>query len=144
MSHNYYLYNDPGDNLLHWIPWDNNMALTSQGMMMGGVLSLELSESEVRDDWPLIRYMMDDEVYRSQYIAYVNEALSNVFYPERMQAIYNETYELIRPYVTGEEGEIEGYTFLQNAEAFDEALSYLISHVSERYEAASTFIQANQ
>ena len=33
MAHNYYLYNDPGDNLIHWIPWDHNM---SMGGNIGG------------------------------------------------------------------------------------------------------------
>jgi len=33
MARNYYLYNDPTDQRLHWIPWDNNMALASS---MGG------------------------------------------------------------------------------------------------------------
>ena len=27
MAHNYYLYTDPGDNLVHWIPWDHNMSM---------------------------------------------------------------------------------------------------------------------
>lgn len=33
MSHNYYLYSDPSDGKVHWIPWDNNMALSES---MGG------------------------------------------------------------------------------------------------------------
>ena len=40
MAHNYYLYGDPTDNgRLAWIPWDNNMALSGEGMGggMGGM-----------------------------------------------------------------------------------------------------------
>jgi spore coat protein H len=38
MTHNYYLYNNPDNNLLTWIPWDNNEAL--QNSKMGGSLRL--------------------------------------------------------------------------------------------------------
>lgn len=36
MSHNYYLYNNPDNGLLTWVPWDNNMAL-GDGVGMGGM-----------------------------------------------------------------------------------------------------------
>ena len=32
MTHNYYLYNNPDNNLLTWIPWDNNEALQTGNM----------------------------------------------------------------------------------------------------------------
>ncbi|MEZ0368495.1 MAG: CotH kinase family protein [Candidatus Sericytochromatia bacterium] len=31
MSHNFYLYHNPKDGLVHWITWDHNMSLTSRG-----------------------------------------------------------------------------------------------------------------
>jgi spore coat protein CotH len=42
MTHNYYLYHDPSDNLIKWIPWDNNEAF--QDGKQGGALSINLSE----------------------------------------------------------------------------------------------------
>lgn len=38
MAHNYYLYNDPSDGLIHWIPWDNNMALSGSGRPDGAMM----------------------------------------------------------------------------------------------------------
>ncbi len=139
MSHNYFLYNDPGDHLLHWIPWDNNMALDG-----GRSLSLELSETEVDEKWPLIRYLMDDSVCRAKYIGYVEETISSVFTPTRMQAIYAAAHEMIRPFTVGDEGEMENYTLLESAEKFDEELTYLNEHVSQRYQAAKDFVAENQ
>ncbi len=140
MSHNYFLYNDPGDKLLHWIPWDNNMALSS-GF---SALSLDLSQAEVGEKWPLIRYLIDDPVYRAKYVTYVEETISNVFTPNRMQAIYAAAHDMIRPFTVGEEGEIEGHTFLESAEKFDEELNYLNEHVTQRYQTAQEFVTANQ
>ncbi|MDA3823748.1 MAG: CotH kinase family protein, partial [Bacteroidales bacterium] len=53
MTHNYYLYNNPDNGLLTWIPWDNNEALQS-GKQKG---ALSLSLDEVGSTWPLIRYI---------------------------------------------------------------------------------------
>jgi spore coat protein CotH len=63
MSHNYFLYADPETDQLTWIPWDNNHALF--GMGMRGALSLSLDE--VTEQWPLIRYLLDDPIYHAQY-----------------------------------------------------------------------------
>jgi len=40
MAHNYYLYTDPGDGLVHWIPWDNNMALSGSGRPDGAMMTV--------------------------------------------------------------------------------------------------------
>ncbi len=140
MSQNYYLYNDPADTQLHWIPFDNNMALTDN---RGRVLSLELSEREVSDRWPLIRYLIDDPVYKAKYIDYVEETIATAFNPQRMQPIYEAAHKMIRPYVVGDEGEVSGYTLLSNKAQFDQALTTLNQHVEDRYEAAQDFIKGN-
>ena len=152
MAHNYYLYNDPGDGLLHWIPWDNNLALRSEsgfprddneasrpnpGRMQP--LSLDLTSEEVNDDWPLIRYLVDDEEYWAQYVSYVKATRRNVFYPARMKQIYKQAHELIRPYTVGVDGEMEGYTLLSSPEAFDTELEYLNDHVERRHYDAMIF-----
>jgi hypothetical protein len=141
MSQNYYLYNDPATGLLNWIPWDNNMALTDSGMMMWGTLSLALTE--VNDRWPLIRYLMDDPVYHEMYVDEVEAVAANVFYPERMHSIYTAGKDLIQRYVIGEEGEIEGYTFINSDDAFNQAVTDLKEHVQERYDAAMAFVEEN-
>ena len=37
MTHNYYLYNNPQNNQLTWIPWDNNEALQT-GKQGGAII----------------------------------------------------------------------------------------------------------
>ncbi len=135
MPQNYYLYNDPADTQLHWIPYDNNMALDSSR-----ALSFNLN---VSNSWPLIRFLMDDPVYHAVYVKYVGETIATTFYPDRMQPIYKAAHDMIRPYVVGAEGEVAGYTLLRNKADFDEGLQYLNQHVQRRLSAAQTFIRQN-
>lgn len=146
MSHNYYLYNDPGDGLIHWIPWDNNEALKGIGksMMMNGPISFDIRSEEVNDNWPLIRYLIDDPVYHAKYVNFVEATVKNVFYPDRMSSIYKKAHELIMPYVTGDLKEEPGYTFLSRDTAFDTELDYLINHVESRLNDAQDFLTLNK
>ena len=100
----------------------------------------ELGLDTVSSDWPLIRTLMDDPVYSALYDSYVEETVSGAFEPEAMAATYTELHELIAPYVTGENGEIEGYTNLSSAEAFDTSLSELIDHATARSEAVAAYL----
>ncbi|MCP4347206.1 MAG: hypothetical protein GY795_16970 [Desulfobacterales bacterium] len=142
MSHNYYIYTDPGDSLIHWIPWDNNMAL-NDSVGMKAPLSLYLTSQEVNDSWPLIRYLVDDSVYWAKYVAYVRQTSEGAFEPEKMKVKYQNAHDLIRAYVVGDEGETEGYTHLTNSEDFDTGLEYLFTHVESRRSAALEFLQNN-
>ncbi len=134
MSHNYYLYHDPTTDLLTWIPWDNNEALNSS---VGARPALSIALDEVNAQWPLIRYLLDDEVYRAQYITYVETFIDTVFEPEEVARTYRELAALIEPSVLAEN---EGYTFLRSDAAFYNAIDALIAHATERYEAAAAYV----
>lgn len=141
MAHNYYLYNDPDDGLLHWIPWDNNMALMSMGSgggMMGNSVSLSLSE--VGNSWPLIRYLADDPVYREAYRFFVNETIRGVFTTEKNRTRFQDAHNLIEPYVVGAEGEQEGYTLLSGSNDFYTGFDSLITYAEQRCSAALQFL----
>ncbi len=135
MTHNFYLYGDPDSGRLDWIPWDNNEAL-AEGKQ-GGALSLELSE--VSEDWPLIRFLMDDPVYRSIYLDRVEETVTEAFEAGAMQARYAELANLIR---SAAEDEQAGYSFLSNDGDFDAALADLTAQVGERAAAAAVMLAA--
>ena len=140
MSHNYYLYNNPETGLLTWIPWDNNEAFNTGNMR--GALSVSLEEVSV--DWPLIRYLMDDSIYQAKYVENVEAIIDGPFNPETISVRFQALHELIRPYVVGPNGEVEGYTNLASVEAFDAALDDLILHAESRYEAANEYLESVQ
>ncbi|TKG92867.1 spore coat protein [Puteibacter caeruleilacunae] len=133
MTHNYYLYNNPEDKLLTWIPWDNNEAF--QYGKQGGALSLSLSE--VGSNWPLISYIIDQPEYESIYRGYLQQFIDEVFIPGDMVSAYSRYYELIKDYAYAEEA---GYTFIRSNSEFDSAVETLKGHVESRNSAVNSFL----
>ncbi len=82
MTHNYFLYGDQG--VLTWIPWDNNEALATTGR---APLSIELDE--VGADWPLIRYLLDVDVYRARYYDLARQFVEEHFNAAEMTPLYD-------------------------------------------------------
>jgi spore coat protein H len=139
MAHNFYLYHDPDTDLLNWISWDHNQVLAGGGM--GGRVgpdaprgamgrSVSLSRDEVGQNWPLIRYLLDDPIYHKRYINYMEETIDSAFQPEKLEKKCREIAEMIAPYVTKESGEA----------AFKSAVQELITRIYESYQAATTFL----
>ena len=153
MNHNYYLYTDPDTGLINWIPWDNNMALQSspggngrtapankndgavnaQQPGGGNQSAPSISLDEVGEKWPLIRYIMDDEVYSQQYVAAVENVISEVFTVEKMTAIYEKYANLIESYVKAE-------TSAPSNSQFISAVQTLKNHVAERVSLANEYL----
>jgi hypothetical protein len=136
MSHNYYLYTDPEDGLITWIPWDNNMALSGSGNGMRGTLSLSLDE--VTDRYPLIRFLLDDPIYKTQYEIYLGEVVETAFVPEEMAEIYQYYHDLIAPFVLAE---TDDATMLSSETAFKNSVQELIDHTYVRYETVQIYLK---
>ena len=134
MTHNYYLYNNPDNNKLTWIPWDNNEAL--QTGKQGGSLPLDFSGLNA-SEWPLIGYLYQDDVYKEQYDTYVQEIADGAFNTSTIQSLYSTYSALIQPYAIAE---IEGYTFLNNSSDFQVAVNELNAHVVSRANAVNTYL----
>jgi len=118
MPHNYYLYAHPGEGgRLHWITWDHDRA------MQDGMRTVSLTHDEVDATWPLIRYLLDDPIYREAYARHALEVVQGPLSPEKLQARLSEEHALIAPWVVGENAEREGFTFLSSPQAFQDALT---------------------
>jgi spore coat protein H len=46
--------------------------------------SVSLDKAEVDDNWPLIRYLLDDPVYYALYLDYVAETIAGPFDPDHI------------------------------------------------------------
>lgn len=134
MTHNYFLYNNPDNNLLTWIPWDNNEAL--QTGKNGGSLPLNFSGLSAAQ-WPLIGYLYNDPTYKAKYDTYVEEVINGPFNASTMQSTYTNYAALISPYATTE---TQGYTFLNNSSEFQSAVNTLKSHVTQRASAVANYL----
>ncbi len=134
MEHNYYLYNNPANSKLTWIPWDNNEAL--QTGKQGGSLNLNFSNLS-SGSWPLIEYLYADAVYKAKYNTYVQNVVNGAFKTADIQSLYTTYATLIEPYATTEK---TGYTFLRSSSDFSSAITTLKSHASSRASAASAYL----
>jgi hypothetical protein len=134
MSHNYFLYTDPDTGLITWIPWDNNHALTASGGMRD---TLSLSLDEVTDEWPLIRYLMDDPIYQAQYESYLSDVIETVFVPDEMAATYRYYHDLIEASALAETADA---TMLRSKQAFQDSVQELIAQVNSRQAAVLQYL----
>lgn len=138
LPHNYYLYADEATGTLVWIPWDNNMALSSGASTAGGAPGLmpplELSLADVDPAaHPLIGLLMEAPLYRSRYVELVALVASDIFTPERMTAIYEANFEMLANYLrdVGADADLE---------SLRSATDGLIEHVQQRALAAAEFV----
>jgi len=134
MTHNYYLYNNPENNLLTWIPWDNNEAF-QEGKQEG---ALSLSLSEVGSNWPLIRYLIDIDEYNQMYESYLQQFVDEVFVPTSLISSYSSYYDLLKDYAYAEES---GYTYILYDSQFDQAVATLKTHVQSRNDAVNVYLK---
>lgn len=134
MTHNYYLYNNPENNLLTWIPWDNNEAL--QAGKNGGSLPLNFSGLS-STSWPLIGYLYADPVYKALYDDFLLEVIEGPFNPSSISSLYATYANMIEPFVTSERS---GYTFTNSLSSFQSAVSSLQSHVLSRASAVQAYL----
>ena len=144
MSHNYYLYHDPVSGQLVWIPWDNNQSFSSRGGMGGGgrtptgnEISSSIGNESVGDNWPLISYLLADEVYWQKYVDCVEDVIDDAFTPDDLAPVIQELHDLINPYV---EEEIQASSDASKIDAFDTSVSTLIALINQRYQAALEFL----
>lgn len=133
MTHNYYLYNNPSDGKLTWIPWDNNEAF--QEGKQGGAIYISLDE--VGNGWPLIRYLKDIEEYNELYENYLQAFIDDIFIPSNMSSTYQDYYQMLKDYAYAEES---GYTFIQYDSEFDQAVDELKSHVQSRNDVVNSYL----
>jgi hypothetical protein len=140
MSHNYYIYNNPDTGKLTWISWDHNEAMSSEmggdggpaGGRGPGNRSVSLDKVDINENWPLIRYLLDDPVYYELYLDYLEETVAGPFNPDRMSEIYQSLAALISPYAIADVGE----------DAFDDAVQQLIDHAYQRADAVEQFLDS--
>ncbi len=77
----------------------------------GGAQTVDIFHNGINATWPLIRFLMDDPVYRATYRAHVEDLLATVFEPSRVSAILRVEQARIAPFVIGAEGEDPARTF---------------------------------
>ncbi len=133
MAHNYFLYNNPSNGLLTWIPWDYNEAFKT------GNTSIEVSKmGNVSSSWPLISYLYDVPAYEATYKSYLRQFVDEVFIVSDMQALYTTYYSLLKQAAYDE---VSGRSYLSSDYSFDSAVSTLKTHVQTRNTVVNNYVQ---
>ena len=132
MTHNYFLYTDPADGLIKWIPWDNNEALSDD---KNNAFDFDFDQINY-NRWPLISYVYEIPEYKTIYNTYIDEFIGGVFNPSNVHPIYENYHNLIYSSVQNENGI---YTLLNNFTEFTSALSVQKNHCSTRNTEADNY-----
>lgn len=130
MVHNYYLYEDDGQ--LSMIPWDYNLAFGTfrssddATSTVNEPIDTPVTDGDV-DGRPMVGWIFSDEQYTDRYHELYAEFLDEV----DMQALIDETVELIDPYVQKDPNAFYSY------EEFQAGVKALKSFCSLRSESVS-------
>jgi len=148
MHHNYHVYSNPHDHgRFVWFPWDLNEAMLYReqagcpepgSVMLDEIVSAD-DGTDIDSDWPLIRFVLSDPVYRGAYAQELRAALDGPFAVDTVVAMLERYHELVAPYVVGPV-EIETYPYTNTtADAFERSLEEgdgaLVPHVNARHDA---------
>ena len=149
-AHNYYLYGSPRHrDRLFWIPWDHDLSMSTGGGIGGGTQggNVDLFHAGINASWPLIRFFMDDPLYRATYRAHVENLLATVFEPSSLSARLQSEHARIAQFVIGSSGELPGRTFAGTPAQFDATVfgpTGLIAYVESRAAAVRRALGAAQ
>ncbi len=135
MTHNFYLYADPAqDGRLVWVPWDFNLTFGASGIGS----SLSVTMDEVESDWPLIRTLMDDEVYSAAYYGHVEELMEGALSVEAQKERFEDAHSLVSASAAAESGSFTNITgsFEDALEGASDAVFDWIDDANDEGEAA--------
>jgi len=124
IPHNYYAYADPSDGgRITWIPWDLNEAMLHRsGHCEPQALAESVLLDEATDRRPLVRFLLDDPVYRQTYHDELASVLQGTLEISWVFDRIDAFHALVEPYVVGPDGESAPYTFLDRPEDFLESV----------------------
>ncbi len=132
MTHNFFLYHDPADGLIKWIPWDNNEALSND---KNSAMDFDFASAN-DNDWPLLGYIYDVPEYQTIYNNYIDDFIEGPFKASNVNAIYQNYFDMISPSVQNESGI---YTYLNSYSDFTTALNTQQNHAISRNNAAASY-----
>jgi spore coat protein H len=148
-AHNYYVYGSPRHrDRIFWIPWDHDLAMPTGGLgtpLPGS--TIDLFHDRLGSNWPLIRYLMDDPVYRAAYRANIARLLDTVFEPSKVASTIRSEQARIFPFVFGPEGESFLRNFIGTPGLFDAAVmgpNGLTAYVANRSAAVRAALQVGR
>lgn len=137
ITHNYFLLNV--DQKLNYLPYDMNLSFQMKGGNNRTALTFEMKE--VANQWPLIRYLIDDPEYYSFYKAAVKDFIDRDFNPSNLSEYLRKQKAILQPNFEGSEAEKPPYSHLSAVSNFSKSIVDLEKYINERYVAALDFVK---
>ena len=143
MAHNFYLYNEKGK--LQWISWDHNLILGADfgppkkpfiplppgepGKSPPGFPSPSFARTEVTEQWPLIRFLLDDPVINQEYQGALQAMRDQHFDAAKIEGELHERAVLIRASLPA-----------SAQAAYDESVNKLVARIHEREQKLAEYL----
>ncbi len=111
--------------------------------MKGGLnrTALTMDMKEVGTQWPLIRNIIEDPEYYAFYKAAVKDFVGKIFTPTIMNEYIRKQKAVLAPNFVETVIEKPPYSYLQNPQSFDKAVSDLERYIKERHTFVSVFVK---
>ena len=106
------------------------------GMPFG--VGIDILAENVRASWPLIKLLIEDDVYARRYRELLVHAMGGLYEPSAFDTRARELHALIAPSVVGPNGERPTHTTVTSAKAFEDSLEGkdgLLQHIRDRQAA---------
>lgn len=155
MTHNYYLYNEKNEGKLTYISWDHNFVmgasmgggggqapggLAAQGGAQpvsvggnvggrGGMGNVSLDKNDVTEQWPLIRWLIDDPDYKSAYVRHMREFMQTQFTTAKLNPKLDALQKMVAASASNEIASANGT-----------AITSLKSWIATRIETVNAFL----
>jgi spore coat protein CotH len=128
-SHNFYLYDDPATRRLTWISWDHNLTFRDDPAR-----ATTLDKADVTDAWPLIRFLLDDQVYRQRYVELLAENAGSVLAADTIAAKAEALAAATSPVATKD----------MSADEYDAAVAEVVDYARTRAQEVAGFLGSQE
>lgn len=135
LPHNYYLYHDPVSGRLVWIPWDHDNSFKTRPPDFPPP---DFEFKEIHDDWPLIRFLIDNTAYYEAYRNEMSVFIEGPFQADRFIPFLVKHLDIVAPFVLREQFP---FTCLDNREQFFNERVFIIDLAGKRYQEAIDFLK---
>ncbi len=139
---NYHLYTLPSRKMT-WIPtgFTSSFKFPATTTVNNGSIQIDLGFTKVTDDYPLIKYIIDEPSYYVKYKKYIQDFNENYFTPAKMNAMLDKNQRMIAPFVTGAEMEVKPYTHLPKPSDFDKGIEDMKAFVVKQNQQVKDFLK---
>jgi hypothetical protein len=111
-------------------------------VLAGDWIHMDFSHDTTPEYWPLIRFLLDDPVYKLKYKEHVAAMAAGPFSINTMSAMIEKYHHMVEPFIVGPDNIESGrYTHLVDASLFHASVEELKAQVATRHVDIEAFLK---